>query len=375
MDEFVRALVQRSAPSFLNDDFLRRDIMADKRVQFFFGSDRLVRHIQRRLLPHVYFSDDPTPWDTSSIGTPLPLAASWCHVLPSNESQSISDPTASTCLDPAAVLEVREATFGISSVIWDASLGLLILGSADFSFLSRLDSYLTNIRLPWEPAHVPIPMGRVSFWKFHSGRIKRTSALPTPSNPFPLLTSSFKSFSSSQILDPLLSTSQELALRPLPIRRDDSTHQQTTLKDSPRFELLEFLDLQSQVTSLCFDSHQGHLFASLSNGKVEYFTVRTSDSPPIDFLPFDIPSSDNHNGRQGDLFVRRSPQGDPPSEEKTFRDGGRFPELSVTYQSSSSLGYLLPHHSDALTCLIYDHTRYLLFSGSTDSSLKVYDFG
>lgn len=376
--------------------------MADKRVSRFFGCGRLVSHIQRRLLPHIYFSDDPIS-RPSPDEQRLPLAAAWCHILPTDaQILSAEQPMAFTCLEPAVILEVQEATFGISSVIWDSKMGLLILGSSDFSFLSRLDSYLTNLRFPWEPAHVPIPMGRVSFWKYRPGIVK-TSCLPPPPKPlFSLPCPKLPVSASMQLLDPLVSPPSDPTIASLE-RESQTTAESSFLNDSvalktvasleresPRFELIKYLDVQSQVTSLCFNAQQGHLFASLGNGKLEYFAVQSNTSLPSNMLPSDPPITSSSDDENGAFFVRLP----PPSQHDNIQDvslncdpviefrqstfpsstNSQFPDISVFRQSSNSLGYLLPHHSDTLTCLTYDPTRFLLFSGSSDGSLKVYNF-
>lgn len=193
----------------------------------------------------------------------------------------------------------------------------------------------------------------------------------------------------------------------------------TVIKES-HFELIQFLDLQSQVTSLCFDVEHGHLFASLSDGKVEYFAVRISTSSLSEdygsgadddenCVPLSLDSATaTQDSPSGDLFHRRPPLSNDASLHfglsnkvlnATWCSQSHFstesvpkteeftgscldvpshqtinPKITVHRQSSHALGYLLPQHVDELTCLSYDHQRHLLYSGSFDSSLKVYDF-
>lgn len=416
-----------------NISFIRRDVMADKRVIRFFGCERQIRHIQRCLLPFIYLTDDPI-YQTQSIKPKLPFAASWCHILPTDSNSP--DSMTLSCLEPVIVLEVQESTFGISDVVWDPNLGLLVLGSSDSSLLSRLDSYLTNTHFPWEPCHDPIPMGRISFWKYKPGRIKRRSSFPRSS----IRKSSFSSFqyptrlqssdvSSSvlpmQCLDPLLHVPSELLEKspledePLfrPYQPSTSIHEQQSnetsprrtsasepsydcdplpisnskiVQEPPRFELIKFLDLQSQVTGFFYERHQGHLFASLSNGKVEYFTIRSSGlegrsdrdltftrlsplvQPGTTAGGFPDTLQSGSNATQSNSSICSPIQ--PSYPNTPLIESPEFPNICVYRQSSCGLGYLLPHHSDKLTCLAYDHRRHLLFSGSSDSSLKVFNF-
>lgn len=99
-------------------------MMADKRVVRFFECECLVRHIQRRLLPYIYFSDEPIHQKRPNQPK-VPFASSWCSMVPLNSqsSDSCGRLTPLTWLDPAVILEVQETTFGISSVVWDSHRG------------------------------------------------------------------------------------------------------------------------------------------------------------------------------------------------------------------------------------------------------------
>lgn len=67
--------------------------------------------------------------------------------------------------DPTQTAEVQEATFGITSFDYDPVQGLLLLGAADCSWASRIDTKITNIKLPWEPAAPTLPSAQMSLWK------------------------------------------------------------------------------------------------------------------------------------------------------------------------------------------------------------------
>jgi len=67
--------------------------------------------------------------------------------------------------EPTQVAEVQEANFGISAFTYDAAQGLLLLGATDKSWASRMDTKITNIKLPWEPSAPNLPSSQMSLWK------------------------------------------------------------------------------------------------------------------------------------------------------------------------------------------------------------------
>eukprot|EP00439_Symbiodinium_sp_Y106_P012095 s2382_g1.t2 len=67
--------------------------------------------------------------------------------------------------EPKLVSEVQEAAYGITSFVYEASRGLLLLGAADCNWISRMDTKLTNIKLPWEPVAPDLPSSQMSLWK------------------------------------------------------------------------------------------------------------------------------------------------------------------------------------------------------------------
>lgn len=68
-------------------------------------------------------------------------------------------------LEPMQVAEVRESTFGITAFDFDPVQGLLLLGARESSWASRLDTKITNIKLPWEPAAPNLPTSQMSLWR------------------------------------------------------------------------------------------------------------------------------------------------------------------------------------------------------------------
>jgi len=67
--------------------------------------------------------------------------------------------------EPVQVAEVHEAAFGIADADYDPMQGLLLLGSTDSSWTSRMDTKITNIKLPWEPAAPNLPTSQMSLWR------------------------------------------------------------------------------------------------------------------------------------------------------------------------------------------------------------------
>eukprot|EP00401_Gymnodinium_catenatum_P064136 CAMPEP_0117500314 /NCGR_PEP_ID=MMETSP0784-20121206/22712_1 /TAXON_ID=39447 /ORGANISM="" /LENGTH=672 /DNA_ID=CAMNT_0005295519 /DNA_START=43 /DNA_END=2058 /DNA_ORIENTATION=- len=67
--------------------------------------------------------------------------------------------------EPVQTAEVHEAAFGVADFAYDPMEGLLLLGAADASWTSRIDTKITNIKLPWEPAAPNLPTSQMSLWR------------------------------------------------------------------------------------------------------------------------------------------------------------------------------------------------------------------
>jgi len=67
--------------------------------------------------------------------------------------------------EPVQSAEVQEAVFGITSFVYEPMQGLLLLGASDCSWTSRMDTKITNIKLPWEPAAPNLPTSQMSLWR------------------------------------------------------------------------------------------------------------------------------------------------------------------------------------------------------------------
>jgi len=70
------------------------------------------------------------------------------------------------------VAEVQEGNFGITDFDYDPNRGYLLLGSSERSVLSRVDTKITNIKLPWEPNAPDIPSSQLSLWRQEEGDLK-----------------------------------------------------------------------------------------------------------------------------------------------------------------------------------------------------------
>eukprot|EP00434_Breviolum_minutum_P004106 symbB.v1.2.003617.t1/scaffold203.1/size271217/9 len=64
--------------------------------------------------------------------------------------------------EPVQSAEVQEASFGIAHFDYDPVQGLLLLGSSDFSWASRVDTKITNIKMPWEKKAPNLPSSQIS---------------------------------------------------------------------------------------------------------------------------------------------------------------------------------------------------------------------
>ncbi|CAE7356173.1 mhkB [Symbiodinium natans] len=100
-----------------------------------------------------------------------------------NRVPSLAQPDAS---EPVQSAEVQEASFGLSHFEYDAVQGALLLGSRDFSWSSRVDTKITNIKMPWEKKAPNLPSSQMSLWqqspaelKFHMKGMNRFTSLIT----------------------------------------------------------------------------------------------------------------------------------------------------------------------------------------------------
>jgi len=67
--------------------------------------------------------------------------------------------------EPVQVAEVQEAAFGIKDISYLPIQGLMLIGATDCSWTSRIDTKITNIKLPWEPAAPNLPTSQMSLWR------------------------------------------------------------------------------------------------------------------------------------------------------------------------------------------------------------------
>lgn len=81
----------------------------------------------------------------------------------------LSQPDAS---EPVQSAEVQEASFGIAHFDYDPVQGFLLMGSSDFSWASRVDTKITNIKMPWEKKAPNLPSSQMSLWQQSPAELK-----------------------------------------------------------------------------------------------------------------------------------------------------------------------------------------------------------
>lgn len=74
--------------------------------------------------------------------------------------------------EPVQSAEVQEASFGIAHFDYDPVQGLLLMGSSDFSWASRVDTKITNIKMPWEKKAPNLPSSQMSVWQQSPAELK-----------------------------------------------------------------------------------------------------------------------------------------------------------------------------------------------------------
>mmetsp|Transcript_28757 Transcript_28757/g.66803 ORF Transcript_28757/g.66803 Transcript_28757/m.66803 type:complete len:639 (+) Transcript_28757:192-2108(+) len=67
--------------------------------------------------------------------------------------------------EPSQAAEVHESTYGIVDFAYDPVQGLLVLGGTDNSWASRMDTKITNMKLPWEPEAPNLPTSQMTVWR------------------------------------------------------------------------------------------------------------------------------------------------------------------------------------------------------------------
>eukprot|EP00927_Polykrikos_kofoidii_P045294 TRINITY_DN3921_c0_g4_i1.p1 TRINITY_DN3921_c0_g4~~TRINITY_DN3921_c0_g4_i1.p1 ORF type:complete len:667 (-),score=74.66 TRINITY_DN3921_c0_g4_i1:100-2100(-) len=67
--------------------------------------------------------------------------------------------------EPVQAAEIHEASFGVTDFVYDPVQGLLLFGASDASWSSRVDTAITNIKLPWEASAPNLPSSQMTLWK------------------------------------------------------------------------------------------------------------------------------------------------------------------------------------------------------------------
>ena len=66
---------------------------------------------------------------------------------------------------PAERIVLKDPKFGVNACVYDHRRGLLLTANEDSFLLSRIDSYISNTRMPWETAPPPlIAVGALNVW-------------------------------------------------------------------------------------------------------------------------------------------------------------------------------------------------------------------
>lgn len=74
--------------------------------------------------------------------------------------------------EPLQVAEVQEASFGVRNFAYASANGFLLVGASDWSWASRIDTRITNIKLPWEPTAPNLPTSQMSLWRQAPGDLR-----------------------------------------------------------------------------------------------------------------------------------------------------------------------------------------------------------
>lgn len=65
---------------------------------------------------------------------------------------------------PSERIILKDPKFGVNSMVYDHQNGILLTACEDAFVLSRIDSYITNVRLPWETKGATVPIGALNVW-------------------------------------------------------------------------------------------------------------------------------------------------------------------------------------------------------------------
>ena len=65
---------------------------------------------------------------------------------------------------PSERIILKDPKFGINTFVYDHPNGILFTCCEDSFVLSRLDSYIANVRMPWEEKGATVPIGALNVW-------------------------------------------------------------------------------------------------------------------------------------------------------------------------------------------------------------------
>eukprot|EP00928_Gymnodinium_smaydae_P062353 TRINITY_DN46237_c0_g1_i1.p1 TRINITY_DN46237_c0_g1~~TRINITY_DN46237_c0_g1_i1.p1 ORF type:complete len:626 (+),score=157.15 TRINITY_DN46237_c0_g1_i1:150-2027(+) len=338
--------------------------------------------------------------------------------------------------EPVQRAQVNEAAFGIANFAYDATQGVLLLGVADTSWMSRMDTKITNIKLPWEPEAPNLPTSRMSLWRqspadlrfdmaftcrysatvscvamldglclcglsngtvgCHSMSGKKGVIDPGPTMPLLKHTDRVVALAVDEAERWIISASRDLALIVYDCRRQMIQCEAQT---------------PAMVTSMTYCQHQKRLFCGLATGRIAVYDTSVLPLQKLALLPegneqtsgnriscldYDSATSTLFAGCKDGikLWSIKSGRG-----SAWGRPMGQLPQMassprSVAWMASSreilagfangavvvfdleagEPTYALQAHSDEVTCMLWLDAPRRLLTASKDKSLKIWDF-
>ncbi|CAJ1374606.1 unnamed protein product [Effrenium voratum] len=340
--------------------------------------------------------------------------------------------------EPVQSAEVQEASFGIAHFEYDPVQGLLLLGSSDFSWASRMDTKITNIKMPWEKKAPNLPSAQLSLWqqspaelKFHMQGMNRFTALITcvlmancrdkasclaglsdgTIGVLPMKSERGATGGAGQVLPLVRHTAGVVALAL------DETEQWLFSASSDKAIIV--FDLKRQMiqcevqapappTQMFHCQEQRRLFTSLKNGLVVVWDTSVLPLQKIATVPDGAPSSNpvtamDYDSSTGTLFtgskdgislwtVKTSDMGgwgrklgqitnmEPPSaiawaqSSREIIAGFETGAVVIFDLDQGEPSYAIQAHADAVTAVKWLDAPRRLLTASKDRTLKIWDF-
>jgi len=211
---------------------------------------------------------------------------------------------------------VHECNFGINSFVYDAARGLLLLGASDCNWVSRIDTKITNIKLPWEPSAPDLPTSQMTLWKELSpgsfqiqfscrfGPSISSVALTSLEDGLCLCGLSDGSVGFQKVSAPSgvsRGTTLPLIKHTAAVSALTVDHREQWLYTSSKDNSIKVYDLSKQfmlcetsaptpATAMFFDEAQRRLFTGLQSGVVMVWDTSTLPLKPLCNIPDGIPN-------------------------------------------------------------------------------------